>query len=227
MNVLQTLGSGLTVSCQAYPGEPLRDPRTIAQMAQSVVMGGAVAVRVQGLEDISAVKDAVTVPVVGLWKDGDSGVFITPTLDHALAVAKAGADVVALDGTRRERPDGRTLAQTITAFKEVYPDRLIMADCGSTPDAVAAQEAGADIIGTTLAGYSPERPKTDGPDYELIPQILAECTVPLIVEGRVHSPEQAQKAIELGAYGVCVGTAITHPQTITSWFTAAVAKARG
>ena len=97
MTVLEQLGRGLTVSCQAYPGEPMRDPRTMAQVAQSVVRGGAVAIRVQGLEDIAAVKAAVEVPVVGLWKDGESDVFITPTLRHALAVAEAGADIIAID----------------------------------------------------------------------------------------------------------------------------------
>lgn len=226
MTVLEQLGTGLTVSCQAYPGEPMRDSRTTAQVAQSVVRGGAVAIRVQGLEDIVAVKAAVDVPVVGLWKDGESDVFITPTLEHALAVAEAGADIIAIDGTQRPRPDGLTVAQTISEFKKKYPDRLIMADCSSKDDALIAEAAGADIVGTTLAGYTSERPKTVGPDYELITEILSVCKTPLIVEGRVHSPAQAQRAIELGAYGVCVGTAITHPSTITGWFSDAVATAR-
>lgn len=226
MTVLEQLGTGLTVSCQAYPGEPMRDSRTTAQVAQSVVRGGAVAIRVQGLEDIAAVKAAVEVPVVGLWKDGESDVFITPTLTHALSVAKAGADIIAIDGTQRSRPDGLTVAQTIAEFKRKYPDRLIMTDCSTKDDAVIAEAAGADLIGTTLAGYTPDRPKTDGPDYELIAEILSVCKTPLIVEGRVHSPAQAQRAIELGAYGVCVGTAITHPSTITSWFSKAVAAGR-
>ena len=116
--VLDAMRGRLTVSCQAYPGEPLRDPRTTAQMARAVVAGGAAAVRVQGLDDVAAVVAAVDVPVVGLWKDGDGGVFITPTLRHAVAVADAGAHVVALDGTRRPRPDGLTLAETVARLRE-------------------------------------------------------------------------------------------------------------
>lgn len=100
---LESLRSTLVVSCQAYPGEPMRDPRTTAQMAASAIIGGAAAIRVQGLADVQHTRAAVEVPVIGLWKDGHDGVFITPTLRHALAVANAGAHVVALDGTRRRR----------------------------------------------------------------------------------------------------------------------------
>ncbi|UJP40748.1 N-acetylmannosamine-6-phosphate 2-epimerase [Cellulomonas palmilytica] len=220
--VLETMRGGLVVSCQAYPGEPMRDPRTTLQVAQSVVRGGAVGVRVQGLEDVRAVAGVLGVPVVGLWKDGDDPVFITPTLEHALAVAEAGADVVALDGTRRPRPDGLSLRATIAALRERHPDVAVMADCGSLDDALAAQEAGADCVGTTLAGYTGERPRTDGPDLELVAQVVAACSVPVVVEGRVHTPAHAAQALALGASSVCVGTAITHPTTITSWFVEAV-----
>ncbi|MFE5341963.1 N-acetylmannosamine-6-phosphate 2-epimerase [Isoptericola sp. NPDC056578] len=215
--VLDAMRGRLTVSCQAYPGEPLRDPRTTAQMARAVVAGGAAAVRAQGTDDVAAVVAAVDVPVVGLWKDGGSGVFITPTLDHALAVARAGAHVVALDGTRRPRPDGRTLAQTVAALRS-GADVLVMADCGSLDDARAAQDAGVDLLGTTLAGYTGERPRTDGPDLELLDELLTGCELPVVVEGRVHTPDQAAAALRRGAFSVCVGTAITHPTTITGWF---------
>ncbi|MFE5338460.1 N-acetylmannosamine-6-phosphate 2-epimerase [Isoptericola sp. NPDC056573] len=215
--VLDAMRGRLTVSCQAYPGEPLRDPRTTAQMARAVVAGGAAAVRAQGTDDVAAVVAAVDVPVVGLWKDGGSGVFITPTLDHALAVARAGAHVVALDGTRRPRPDGRTLAQTVAALRS-GADVLVMADCGSLDDARAAQDAGVDLLGTTLAGYTGERPRTDGPDLELLDELLSGCELPVVVEGRVHTPDQAAAALRRGAFSVCVGTAITHPTTITGWF---------
>lgn len=220
--LLAALRGGLTVSCQAYPGEPLRDPRTTAQMARSVVTGGARALRIQGPEDIAAVAAVVDVPVVGLWKDGDAEVVITPTLEHALAVAAAGAHVVALDGTRRPRPDGLDLAATVAGLRAVT-DVAIMADCGSVADAVAAEAAGVDLLGTTLGGYTGERPRTAGPDYELLEQITRSCRLPVVVEGRVHTPEQAARAIALGAHSVCVGTAITHPATITGWFADAVA----
>ncbi|MUN55884.1 putative N-acetylmannosamine-6-phosphate 2-epimerase [Kocuria koreensis] len=215
---LNGLKGRLVVSAQAYPGEPMRDPRTMAQVAQSAVLGGAAAVRVQGLADIQHARSAVEVPVIGLFKDGHEGVFITPTLHHALAVAQAGAHIVALDGTRRDRPDGRSLRETIAVIHE-KTGAMVMADCGSLDDALAAVDAGADVLGTTLAGYTGERPKTDGPDLELIEQIAAEGTGRmLIAEGRIHTPAQAASALSAGADSVVVGTAITHPTSITSWF---------
>lgn len=214
---METLRGGLIVSCQAYPGEPLRDPDVTARMTRAVVEGGARGVRVQGIGDIRSTVAAVDVPVVGLWKDGDGGVFITPTLRHAVAVAEAGAHVVALDGTRRPRPDGLSLARTITALKAEH-EVLVMADCGSLDDAREAEQAGADILGTTLSGYSGERPKTEGPDLQLIEEIDAACGRPVVAEGRIHRPEQAASALAAGAFAVCVGTAITHPTTITGWF---------
>lgn len=219
---LDSLAGALVVSAQAYPGEPMRDPRTTAQVAASAVIGGAAAIRVQGIADIQFTRAAVEVPVIGLWKDGHDGVFITPTLRHALACANAGAHIVAIDGTRRPRPDGLTLAETIAGI-HAESNALVMADCGSFDDAVAAAEAGADLIGTTLAGYSGERPKTDGPDLELLAEIAAaDLGKPLIAEGRIHSPAQARAAMDAGAFAVVVGTAITHPSTITGWFKAAL-----
>lgn len=214
---LETLRGGLVVSCQAYPGEALRVSDVTARMARAVVEGGARAVRVQGIDDVEAVVGSVTVPVVGLWKDGDEGVLITPTLRHARAVAAAGAHVVALDGTRRPRPDGLTLAETISRLKAEHPV-LVMADCGSLDDAVAAERAGADIVGTTLAGYTGERVRTTGPDLELVREVVAACAAPVMAEGRIHEPAQAAAALGAGAFAVCVGTAITHPTTITGWF---------
>jgi N-acylglucosamine-6-phosphate 2-epimerase len=219
---LESLRSQLIVSCQAYPGEPMRDPRTTAQLAASAVIGGAAAVRVQGLTDIQHTRAAVEVPVIGLWKDGHDGVFITPTLRHALAVANAGAHVVAIDGTRRPRPDGLSLAETVAGIRAGC-QALVMADCGSYDDAAAAVDAGADLIGTTLAGYTGDRAKTHGPDLELLERIAAAgLGRPLIAEGRIHTPAQARQALDAGAFAVVVGTAITHPATITGWFTAAL-----
>jgi len=135
--IIASMAGGLVVSCQAYPGEPLRHPETMAQMAAAVEAGGAVAGRAQGLSDVSAVKGRVSVPVVGIWKEGDEGIYITPTLRHARCVSAAGADVVALDGTRRERADGLSLAETIERLKREY-DVVVMADCGSGGGGVVA-----------------------------------------------------------------------------------------
>lgn len=219
--ITQTAGR-LVVSSQAYPGEPMRHPETMVQIAEAAVQGGAAAIRLQGIDDIRLGASRLTVPVIGLWKDGDGDVFITPTLEHALEVARAGADVVAIDGTRRPRPDGRSLAEVISAIHE-QTDALVMADCGSLDDAREAAAAGADIIGTTLSGYSGERPTTDGPDLALISQIAAAgLGRPLVAEGRVHTPAHAAAALAAGADSVVVGTAITHPTSITGWFVAAI-----
>ena len=226
--LLESLRGGLVVSCLAYPGEPMLDPRTMAQVAQAAVAGGAVGIRGKGLDDLRAMRAVVDVPIVGLVKVGDSGVYITPTLDDCLAVAETGAEIVALDGTRRPRPDGRTLAETVAGLRERFPEVLVMADCGSVPDAEAALAAGADVLGTTLAGYTGERPKTDGPDWEVVDGVVALAgsapggPVPVLVEGRVHTPAQAAEAMRRGAWAVVVGTAITHPTTLTRWFADAV-----
>lgn len=221
--LIQTLQGQLIVSCQAYPGEPLRHPETMAQLAEAAVAGGAAGIRAQGLSDISFIAGRVDVPLIGLWKSGHDGVFITPTLRHARAVLDAGAQIVALDGTRRPRPDGRDLAQTVAAIRDSHPDALVMADCGSADDALSARDAGVDIVGTTLAGYTGERPQTEGPDLELVQAIATLLPdTPLIAEGRIHTPAQAAAALAAGASAVVVGTAITHPTTITGWFAAAL-----
>lgn len=219
MNTLiRGLAGRLIVSCQAYPGEPMRHPETMAQVAEAAVRGGAAAIRAQGLDDLRLIRARVDVPVIGLWKDGDQPVFITPTLRHARAVREAGADVVALDATRRPRPDGLTLAATIRALKG-EGEVLVMGDCGSLADADAAIGAGVDLVGTTLAGYTGERPAGPGPDLDLVARIVARHPgVPVIAEGRYHTPDQARAALDAGAHAVVVGTAITHPTTITGWF---------
>ncbi len=225
MTALDQIKGRLVVSCQAYPGEPMLDPATMAQVAQAAVIGGAAAIRGKGLDDLRAMRSVVSVPIIGLVKVGDTGVYITPTLADCLEVAATGCEIVALDGTRRPRPDGRTLADTIAELKRAYPDILVMADCGSAGDAEAAQDAGADLLGTTLVGYSGERPKTDGPDWPCVDEIVALAERPVVVEGRIHTVEQAAEAMRRGAWAVVVGTAITHPSTITRWFADAVAGA--
>lgn len=218
--LLAPLHGGLVVSCQAYPGEPMRDSHTMAQVAASVEAGGALAVRAQGTDDIAAVNAAVAVPVIGILKDGNEGVFITPTLTHARAVLEAGADILALDGTTRPRPDGLDLVTTVRAIRQDYGDVPIMADCDSVSSALAALDSGVNLIGTTLAGYTGARPKTIGPDLPFIDELIAALPAgtPIAAEGRVHTPEQARDVIDRGAFCAVVGTAITHPTTITSWF---------
>ena len=193
-------------------------------VAQAAVQGGAIAIRAQGLEDIRSIRAFLDVPLIGLVKVGADGVFITPTIADCVQVAEAGADIVALDGTTRARPDGSSLKH---CFDTVHAhDALVMADCGSTADALASLEAGADCIGTTLAGYTGDRPRTEGPDFEFLSELVALSETPVLAEGRIRSPGDAAHCLQLGAYAVVVGTAITHPTTITSRFARAVAQQR-
>lgn len=215
--ILGIIENRLVVSCQSYPGEPLRDAHTMMLFAKAAVEGGASAIRAQGLEDIDLIHRNVLAPQIGLLKIAGDEVFITPTLEHALAVARAGAEIVAIDGTRRGRPDRLTLQQTIAGIHE-QAGTLVMADCGSLDDGLAASDAGADMVGTTLAGYTGDRHKTDGPDIELVRQLAGALSIPVLAEGRIRTPQQAAAALEAGAYSVVVGTAITHPTSITSWY---------
>lgn len=220
--IIASLKGRIIVSCQAYPGEALRHPETMAQMAAACEKGGAAAIRCQGLSDISAIKGRVEVPVIGLWKEGHDGVYITPTLRHARACVMAGSDIVALDATDRPRPDGRSFEETVAALKD--EGVLLMADCASIEDVRRGFAAGCEICSTTLShGVAAiDCTMADGPDLPLLRQATAEFPgLPVICEGRVHTPDDAAAAFEAGAWSVVVGTAITHPTSITTWFVGA------
>ncbi|GAA4605938.1 N-acylglucosamine-6-phosphate 2-epimerase [Actinoplanes octamycinicus] len=221
-DLLPAIAGSLIVSCQAGPDHPLRDAPTIARMARAAVLGGATAVRcggVGGLADIRAVAAAVDVPIIGLTKRGTSGVFITPTVHDAVQVLDAGAHIVATDGTRRPRPDGAGLTATVDAVHAA--GGLVMADVATLADAVAAVGAGADLIATTLSGYTPDSPPGPGPDLDLIAALrTALPATPIIAEGRYHQPAQVRAALDAGALAVVVGTAITDPAWITASFAA-------
>lgn len=223
--LLAALQGGLVVSCQARPGEPLHGPRYMAAMAVSAELGGARAVRVNGPDDVRAVKARVAVPVIGLWKDGDDGVYITPTLAHALRIAEAGADIVALDATDRPRGDRRPLDETVAALHAAGV--LVMADISTRAEALGAAAAGADMISTTLSGYTPYSPAGDDPDLALVRDLAAVSTAPVIAEGRFGTPAQAAEALRLGAHAVVVGGAITRPIDITARFATALDRATG
>lgn len=219
--VLNRLRGGLVVSCQARPGNPLHGPEHMTAMALAAAESGAVGIRAEGPPDVRAIRSALDLPLIGLWKIGDEGVYITPTAEHARAVALAGADVVAADGTGRPRPDGASFAATVGAVHEL--GRLVMADCATVGDGLAAEQAGADLLGTTLSGYTAETAgRTYGPDLRLVEELAARASVPVLAEGRIHTPRQARQAYEAGAFAVVVGTAITAPQWIAAGFVEAL-----
>jgi N-acylglucosamine-6-phosphate 2-epimerase len=230
-HLLARLCHGLIVSSQAEPHEPLHGAAFMAAMARAAVEGGAVGIRANGPADIAAIRAAVNLPIIGIYK-ADLPRFqvrITPTLEHARQVAAAGADLIGLDATARPHPDGATSAELIARVHEATGCPVV-ADVATVEEGLAAATAGADAIATTLSGYtgrlypSGNSPAQEGPDFELIRQLARLLPVPLIAEGRIATPEQAMCALALGAYAVVVGSAITRPQWITARF---VARLRG
>lgn len=226
--VLNQLRHGLIVSCQATPDEPLYGTEFMVGMARAALAGGAVGIRANGPETIAATRKAVSLPIIGLYKFDLPGfeVRITPTLSHAQELAAAGADLIALDGTARPRPGGISTAEFIARVREAT-QRPVMADVSTVAEGLAVAEAGAEVVGTTLSGYTSYSPPGPNPDFDLIRELaplLHERGVMLIAEGRIATPQQAAQALELGADAVVVGGAITRPQWITRRFVDALSQ---
>ena len=212
------LKGGLIVSCQALEDEPLHSSFIMGRMAYAALVGGASGIRANTISDIQEIKKNVDLPIIGIIKQqyGDNQVYITPTMKEIDALAAEGVDIIALDGTKRERPDGNTLENLMKEAKIKYPNQLFMADISSVEEAVEAARVGFDIVGTTLVGYT-EYTKGKDPLTEL-EKVIKAVTVPVIGEGNIDTPVKAKKALELGAYAVVVGGAITRPQQITKKF---------
>ncbi|MEV0796388.1 putative N-acetylmannosamine-6-phosphate 2-epimerase [Kribbella sp. NPDC050281] len=205
----------LVVSCQAGPGNPFYSPEAMALMARAAEAGGAGAIRANGALDVAAIRAVTDLPIIGLNKLGDpAGVFITPTYDSAVGVARAGADLIALDGTMRPRPDGQRLDQQIARIHEELGVQ-VLADVDSVDAGLAARAAGADLVATTLSGYTNGTSPT-GPDVELVRQLAAKLDCPIVAEGRIRTPEHVRAVCNAGAYAVVVGHAITNPMDITA-----------
>lgn len=222
-SVISGLRGGLIVSCQAEAHEPLHGAEIMAAMARAAAEGGAAAIRANGPQDITAICRVVSLPVIGICKVDLPGyeVRITPRLSDALQAAQAGAAVIALDATHRPHPQERSPAGLIQAVKQAARCP-VMADISTFDEALAAAEAGADLIGTTLSGYTSYSPQQSDPDFDLVRRLAPVLPVPLIAEGRIATPAQARLALDFGAYAVVVGAAITRPQWITRQFSQAL-----
>lgn len=220
---VEQVNKQLIVSCQALPHEALFGADIMAKMAISAARGGARAIRANTPADVKAIKEAIDLPVIGLYKEvlPDYDVIITPTLHHALKIAEAGADIIAIDATNRLHPEGN-VADMVTAIHE-KTDCLVMADISTLEEGLAAEKAGFDMVSTTLSGYTPYSPQQEGPDLELVKALADRVkNIPIIGEGRFYSPEQVKKALENGATAVVVGGAITRPKEITERYVKAI-----
>ena len=222
-SVIEELEQGLIVSCQVVdkeahrqPGNPMWGPTVMAMLAKAAVLGGACGIRVNGPADTKAVRDTVEVPVIGIHKLDIDGyaVRITPTIESAREIVASGADIVALDATDRPHPEGLSGVEIVRLAKREL-SVPIMADVSTCKEGVDAAEAGADIVATTLAGYTPNGSHTEGPSLELVRELSDAVSVPVIAEGRISTPQEAAQAIANGAYAVVVGAMIINPQRIT------------
>lgn len=214
------------VSCQAVPGEPLyvEEKSIMYLMARAAKQAGTPMIRTSSVRDVVAIKEETGLPVIGLIKvqyDGFES-YITPTMKEVDALVEAGSDIIALDCTDQKRGDGKSISEFIREVREKYPDAVMMADISTYEEGVNAWKLGMDLVGTTMSGYTAHSVKLDGPDYELVRKLSATVDIPVIGEGRVHSPGQAVEMLDAGAYAVVVGGAITRPLEIAQRFIRAV-----
>ena len=225
-SVLDKLKGGLIVSCQALPEEPFFDPHYMAAFARAAEMGGAVGIRAKE-PDIRAIRGACGLPVIGIDKAYLEGfeVYITPRYEDAERIAAAGADIIALDCTPRPRPEGVTMEELIQRIGRGL--RLpVMADISTLEEAIAAEQAGADVIATTLSGYTPYSRKTEGPDFDLLEAVIRAVKVPVIAEGHIYTLAEARACTSLGAWAIVIGTAITRPVELAHRFAKAIGEQR-
>ena len=220
--MINRLKNKVVVSVQAMPSEPLYLEKCMVAMMKSVVKGGAGGLRVAGVRDVKNAKNLFDIPVIGITKpdvippNWQEIVYITPELKDVISLVEAGADIIAFVGTQRKRPNGSTLDE-IKYIK--INKRVSMADISTVEEGIKAAEAGADVLSTTLSGYTLESPlKNDGPDFELLEELVKKVDIPVVLEGRIWEPEEVDRAFELGAYCVVIGSAITRPQLITKRF---------
>lgn len=220
--ILEQIKYGLIASCQPVDNGPMDSPEIVAAMAQASVIGGAAGLRIEGIENLKATRQVVNVPIIGIVKRDlpDSPVRISPFLQDIEELAAAGADIIAFDGTDRVRPTTREAI--IKRIKEL--GCLAMADCSNFEEGMYCHNLGVEIIGSTMSGYTGGEIPAE-PDYQLVKDLnAAGCRV--MAEGRYNTPELAKTAIEMGAYSVTVGSALTRLEHIVSWFADAVKSAK-
>ena len=214
----------LIVSCQALPEEPLHSPFIMSKLAYAAMLGGAKGIRANSIEDITEIKREVQLPIIGIIKKvyGGSDVFITPTNKEIELLHQVGVDIIALDATKRIRPDGKTISEVFPEIRETYKEQIFMADCSTYEEAVEAYKLGFDCLGTTLSGYTEYTKYNELPDLKLIERLVEDFPIPIIAEGGIWTPEELKQVFDLGVHAAVVGTAITRPMDITKRFIKAI-----
>ncbi len=225
-SVLARLRGTLVVSCQALEESPLNAPSVLAALACSVARAGAGGVRLDGPEVIALARPQLAVPILGIWKRrAASPIYITPTFEAADAIIRAGADLVAIQATEGRGPADTPLRDLVRRIHDASHVPVI-AEVATAGEGDTALQAGADALSTTMAGYTPARARTDGPDLALVRELVTR-SVPVIAEGRIRTPEEAARAFEAGAWCVVVGRAITMPEYLVRTFIEGIGRSTG
>ncbi|MDZ4993735.1 putative N-acetylmannosamine-6-phosphate 2-epimerase [Clostridium perfringens] len=217
--MLDGVKGNLIVSCQALADEPLHSSFIMGRMAIAAKEGGAVAIRAQGVSDINEIKEVTKLPIIGIIKRNydDSEIYITPTMKEVDELLGTDCEMIALDATKRKRPNNENIKDLVDAIHE--KGKLAMADVSTFEEGIEAEKIGFDCISTTLSGYTPYSKQSNSVDFELLEELVKTVKIPVICEGRINTPEELKKAFDLGAYSAVVGGAITRPQQITKRFT--------
>lgn len=225
-DLLNAIKGKLIVSCQARVGWPMYGSDIMAAFAMAAKVGGAAAIRATGPDNLKAIKQKVDLPIMGINKiflDGYD-VYITPTYESAKTILDVGIDIICMDATPRIRPNDEKVIDIITRIKKEYPNVVTVGEISTLDEAKAILDYGFDFLSTTLAGFTKESSNIKKMDLELIKEIKKITDIPVIAEGRIHTPDDAIKALEAGAFCVVVGTAITRPEILTQNFVEAINK---
>lgn len=222
--ILNKIKNKIIVSSQAQKNEPLYNEIAMNALIETiVVLGKTDCLRLAGARDVKNTKKKFgdSVVVIGITKPDiipvnyKELVYITPNIEDANSLIEAGADIIAFDATKRER---KTSVLELINFIH-SKNKMAMADIAEFNEAKEAYELGADIISTTLSGYTKNTENTpDTPDFNLLQKCVKELKCPIILEGKTKDYKDVKHAFELGAYAVVIGSMVTRPHKIIEEF---------
>ena len=145
---IDRLKGKLIVSCQAEKHEPLYPAACMLAMVESVINGGAEGLRMAGGYHIREARKSTNLPIIGLTKpekippNYKELVYITPCFSDAEGLRASGADIIAIDGTQRNRP-----AETLEELVDLIHSKLncpVMADISTFEEGVYANDCNRD-----------------------------------------------------------------------------------